>query len=80
MFHISGIIHHTIFIYGAHVQSNNTSSFFHFFKILIFQVKGGGGGDKREIKLAQNDKKTQSFALYISGTIHHMILTYGKHV
>ena len=30
--------------------------------------------------MAQIDKKTLSFALYISGTIHHMILIYGAHV
>ena len=34
----------------------------------------------QRVKMAQNNKKTLSFALYISKTIHHVILIYGTHV
>ena len=49
--------------------------FFYFFKILIFWVIRRVKGQKWP-KMT----KTLSFALYISGTIHHMILIYGTHV
>ena len=51
-------------------------TFFYFFKILIFWVVWMVKGQK----MAQNDKKKLTFPLYISGTIHHMILIYGVHV
>ena len=51
-------------------------AFFHFFKILIFWVVRRVKGQKNSPKW----QKTLSFALYISGTIHHMILIYGTHV
>ena len=43
--HISGTIHHMIFIYGTHM------CFLHFFKILVFQVVSVVKGPK----MAQND-------------------------
>ena len=52
--HISRNIHHMIFICGTHVQNDNISrQFFHFFKILIFQVVRKVKGQK----MTQNDKK-----------------------
>ena len=50
--------------------------FFQFFKILIFRVVSG-------VKVQKNGPKWQkimSIILYISGTIHHMIVIYGTHV
>ena len=42
MLHIIGTIHHTIVIYGTHVQNDDISScLFYFFEILIFQVVRG---------------------------------------
>ena len=49
--------------------------FFHFFKILIFQVVRRVKGQK----MAKNDKKLSAVP-YISGTIHHMIFIYGTPV
>ena len=51
--YISGTIHHLIVIYGTHVQNDIISRMsFHFFKILIFLVKGIKGQTT-----VQNDKK-----------------------
>ena len=50
--HISGIIHHMIFIYGTHVQ-NDTSRIFLFFQTFDFLGYRGVKGQK----IAQNDKK-----------------------
>ena len=45
-----------IMIFGALEQNDEISScFFHFFKILIFQVARGWGG--KRAKIVQNDKK-----------------------
>ena len=75
-FHISGTIHHVIFIYGTHVQNNTISrSFFQYFKILIFRIVSGVKGQK----MTQNEKKL-SAALHISRTIRRMIVIYGTHV
>ena len=49
--------------------------FFHFYKILIFQIVRGVKGQN----LVQNNKKF-SVTLHISGTIHHMNVIYGTHV
>ena len=49
--------------------------FFYFFKILIFWVARRVKGQKMA-----KSQKTLSFVLYISGTIHHMILIYEAHV
>ena len=53
--HISGTIHHMIFMYGTHGNFCRCFCVFvfcHFFKILIFQVVRGVNGWKR----VQNDK------------------------
>ena len=50
-------------------------SLFFNFKVLLFQVFWGLKGHK----MAQNDKNL-SVALYISGTIYHMIFIYCTHV
>ena len=53
-FHISGTMHHIIFIYATLVKNDDISrAFSHIFKILIFQVISGVKGQKK----AQNDKK-----------------------
>ena len=44
-----------------------------FFIFSKFWFCGLLGGSKYK-KMAQNDKKTLSFALYISGTIHHFLI------
>ena len=49
--------------------------FFIFSKFWFFGLLGGSRG-----KNGPKWQKTLSFALYISGTIHHMILIYGTHV
>ena len=55
MLHISGSIHHMIFMYGTHVQNYSISRcFFNFFKILIFWGVRGLKGQK----IIQNDKKS----------------------
>ena len=51
--HISGIIHHMIFIYGALMWHDISRNFCNFFKILIFWVVSGVKGQK----MAQNEKK-----------------------
>ena len=55
--HISGTIHHMIFIYGTHKENGNISAhfffFLHVFKILIFWVVMGVKGQK----IVQNDKE-----------------------
>ena len=41
---------------------------------------GGGGGGVKGQKIARDDNKILSVELYISETIHHMILINGTHV
>ena len=74
--HVSGSIHQMIVIFSTQVCRMKTSpdSLFHFLKILILRVVGGGGGSKRA-KLAQNDKKL-SVSIRILGTIPHMIVVF----
>ena len=48
----------------------------HFSKILIFWVHRGAKGQK----MVPEWQKIMSVALRISGTIHHMIVTYGANV
>ena len=82
--HISRNIHHMIFICGAHVQNDNISrQFFHFFKILIFQVVRGVKGQK----MVQNDKKfcllhsisQEPYIIWLSFMVHmcKMIISPG---
>ena len=55
--------------------------FFSFFIFSFLMVLGGrGGGRVKGQKIAQDDQKILSVELYISGTIHHMILINGTHV
>ena len=55
--------------------------FFSFFIFSFLMVLGGrGGGGVKGQKIAQYDQKILSVELYISGTIHHMILINGTHV
>ena len=49
--------------------------FFQFFKIVIFWVVWR----VERQKIVQNDKKILSVMLYISGTIHNMVVIYGTH-
>ena len=57
------------------VNDNISRLFFHFLKILVFQVV-------RRVKRQKMAQKWQklSFVTYVSGTIHHMILIYVTHV
>ena len=75
--HISGIIHHMIFIMVLMFKMIIPRSFFYFLKILIFWVVGRVQGQKWP-KMARNSV----FCTYIiwSWTIHHMILIYSTHV
>ena len=50
--------------------------FFHFFKILIFRV----AREVKEQRMPPQLSKNLSVAFHISGTIHHMIVIYGRHV
>ena len=54
-------------------------SFFIFSFVMVLGGRGGGGRVKGQ-KIAQDDQKILSVELYISGTIHHMILINGTHV
>ena len=65
-----------ILIYGTVVQNDISSCFFHFFKIFILWVLRGVKGQKT----AEITKNFVRHTLYISGTIHHMIVIYGAHV
>ena len=66
-----------IVICGTQVYNDNISRhLFIFSKFWFFGLLGGSKGKTK----AQNDKKNLSFALYISGTIHHMTLIYGAHM
>ena len=49
--------------------------FFHFFKILIVRVKRA-----KRAKNSQKGLKIMYVALYISGTIHHMLVSCGAKV
>ena len=50
--------------------------FFHFFKILIFQIVTGVIGQK----MVENRTKFCLMTLHISGTIHDMIVIYSAHL
>ena len=75
--HISGTIHHMIFIYDTHMPNDISSSFFHSFKILIFMVVQGRVG-KRAKKQPKITKHFVHHAIYLKNhTSHHMIVIYG---
>ena len=74
MLHISGNIHHMVFIYGTHVENDNISScFFSFYQNCDFP---GCKGSKRATN-GLKQEKILSVTLHISGTIHHMIFIYA---
>ena len=50
--------------------------YYYYFKILIFLVVKGVKGQK----MVQDGPDILSIMLYISGTIHHMIVIYATHV
>ena len=73
--HISGTIHHMIFINGTHGENDKSSDFFTIFsKFGFFELLGGSKSTKWPI-MAKN-----SVMSYISGTIHHIIFIYGTQV
>ena len=73
--HVSGTIHHMIFINGTHGENDKSSDFFTIFsKFGFFELLGGSKSTKWPI-MAKN-----SVMSYISGTIHHIIFIYGTQV
>ena len=66
--HISGTVHHLNLIFGTLAYNADICRcFFHFFKILIFQVVSGIKGQK----MAQNDKNYVSYTSYLKNRTSH---------
>ena len=83
---ISGMIHHMIIIFVTHNCKMMSPIFFYLFiffsissKFWFFGLIGGSKG-KNGPEWQKSLCFCLSFVLYISGTRHHMILIYGKHV
>ena len=76
--HILGTVQPMIMIFGTLELNGDISRIFFlfFFLIFIFQAVMGVKGQK----IAQDDKKSLSVALHISGIIYHMIFIYVTHV